>query len=132
MLGAVIVFYISRILGYDFISMVISKKKINKISKILNSKKGLFGMLVICLIPGIPKDLLMYVAGLTPVKASKLFVVYALSRVPGTLIWVSVGANAFEKDYMEIVITIVAAVIFVTIALLLIKIFDKKTVKNVS
>lgn len=50
----------------------------------------MIGMLIICLIPVIPKDLMMYVAGLTPIKASRLFFVYSISRIPGALIWVSV------------------------------------------
>lgn len=40
MLGTVAVFYISRLLGYSFISRFIPEEKISKISNILNSTKG--------------------------------------------------------------------------------------------
>jgi uncharacterized membrane protein YdjX (TVP38/TMEM64 family) len=73
MIGTVCAFYISRLLGYEFVSKIIPKEKIDKISNTLNSTKGTVGMLVICLIPLIPKDLMMYIAGITPIKASKLF-----------------------------------------------------------
>jgi uncharacterized membrane protein YdjX (TVP38/TMEM64 family) len=129
MIGTIIVFYISRILGHDFISMIIPEEKITKISVIINSSKGMLGMLVICLIPGIPKDLLMYVAGLTPIRASKAFSVYAISRVPGTLIWVSVGANAYERDYMNIFLTVVMAIIFIVSVVLFVKKTKNKNIK---
>src|SRR5665647_3609354 len=76
MLGSIIAFYISRLLGYDFIKKFVSEEKINKISELLNSAKGLVGVFIICIIPVIPKDLMIYIAGLTPIKASRLFLVY--------------------------------------------------------
>ncbi len=106
MLGTVGAFYISRFLGYDFIAQIIPEEKIRKISNILNSTQGTVAMLIICLIPIIPKDLMIYIAGLTPIKASKLFFIYAISRIPGTLIWVSVGANIYEKNITGIILTV--------------------------
>ncbi|MDT8717011.1 TVP38/TMEM64 family protein [Clostridium sp. 19966] len=119
MLGTVCAFYISRLFGYEFISRFIPKDKIDKIEKILNSTKGMLGMLIICLIPVIPKDLMMYIAGLTPIKASKLFFVYGLSRIPGTLIWVSVGAQVYDKNILGIIITLIGLILLISTGLLL-------------
>jgi uncharacterized membrane protein YdjX (TVP38/TMEM64 family) len=130
MLGTVIAFYISRFFGYEIVSKFISDEKIQKISKLLNSTKGTIGMFVICCIPFIPKDLMMYVAGLTPVKASRLFFVYALSRVPSTLIWVSIGANAYEKDYFGLGVTIAIMLIMLLLVFLLGRFYNKK--ENIS
>ena len=105
MMGSILVFYISRFLGYELVSRLIANKKIEKITGILNSTTGTVGMFLFCCIPFIPKDILMYVAGLTPVKASRLFLVYGLSRIPTTLIWVSIGAKAYEKDMTGLIIT---------------------------
>jgi uncharacterized membrane protein YdjX (TVP38/TMEM64 family) len=126
MLGTFAVFYLSRYLGYDFVTIFISKDKIDKISKILNSVKGMLGLFVICLIPMVPKDPLMYVAGLTPIKASKLFFVYALSRIPVTLMWVVIGANAYERNYLEIAITVVILIALVGLGFILQKKESKK------
>lgn len=119
MIGTVCVFYISRLLGYDFISTIVSKDKIEKISNILNSSKGTFGMLIICLMPIIPKDLMMYIAGLTPVKASKLFPIYAISRIPATLIWVSIGAQVYDKNVMEISITLIGIALLIVVGIII-------------
>jgi uncharacterized membrane protein YdjX (TVP38/TMEM64 family) len=118
MSGSVIAFYISRLLGHDFVSSFIAKEKIEKISEVLNSTKGAIGMFVICTIPFIPKDVMIYIAGLTPVKASRLFLIYGLSRVPSILIWVSIGSDTYEKDYwgvaiiISILLVLLAAVFF--------------------
>lgn len=126
MVGTVIVFYISRFFGYEIVSKLIAKEKIDKMSGILNSTKGTVGMFIICCIPFIPKDLMMYVAGLTPVKASRLFLIYGLSRIPGTLIWVSIGANAYEKDIWGLGITIAIMLIMLVIVFFLGRYYNKK------
>ena len=124
--GTVIVFYISRFFGYEIVSKLIAKEKIDKMSGILNSTKGTVGMFIICCIPFIPKDLMMYIAGLTPVKASRLFLIYGLSRIPGTLIWVSIGANAYEKDIWGLGITIAIMLIMLVIVFFLGRYYNKK------
>jgi len=116
MLGTVIVFYTSRFFGYNLISSFISKEKIEKMSAILNSTKGTIGMFIIFIIPFLPKDIMIYIAGLTPVKAYKLFIIYGLSRIPGTLVWVSVGANTYEKDYLGLGITIAILIVMFLLA----------------
>jgi len=131
MLGTVAAFYISRIFGYDFISKFIPEAKITKISNLLNSTKGMLGMLIICLIPIIPKDLMMYVAGLTPIKPLRLFFVYAISRIPGTLVWVAVGAKAYEKNITGMVIALLILGLLITAGILLQKRYqNKKTLKE--
>jgi len=119
MLGSFIVFYISRFFGYEIVSRLIAEEKIKKISKILNSSKGTVGLFIICCIPFIPKDIMMYVAGLTPVKASRIFFAYGLSRIPTTLIWVSVGANAYEKNILGLGITIGVLLLLLLVIFLL-------------
>jgi uncharacterized membrane protein YdjX (TVP38/TMEM64 family) len=119
MLGSVLAFYISRNLGYDFLSRFIPQEKIMKISQSINSNQGMIGLFILCMIPLIPKDLMMYIAGLTPIKASKLFFIYFLSRIPGTLIWVSIGANAFERSGSGVLLTILGAAVLVCFVLFL-------------
>lgn len=129
MLGSVIVFYISRIFGYELVSRLISIKNIEKINGILNSTTGTVSLFLLCCIPLIPKDILMYVAGLTPVKAPRLFLVYGISRIPTTLIWVSVGANAYEKDITGLVISISILVVLLVIVYFIGKNFSKHKTK---
>ena len=131
MLGTVAAFYISRMLGYSFISRFIPAEKISKIGDILNSTKGTKGMLILCLMPLIPKDLMMYIAGLTPVKAPRLFFVYAISRVPGTLIWVTVGAQAYEKNVQGLVLTFSALAFIIMMGIILQRMLKNKGIERI-
>lgn len=111
MIGAFIVFNISRQLGYEFISKVIPKKKLDKAGEVLNSTKGMLGLFILCLIPIVLKGPMMYAAGLTPIKAPKLFLVYGLSRIAVILMWTGIGDNAHSKNYLQMTILIVVLVI---------------------
>ena len=130
MLGSIIVFYISRFFGYEIVSKFIAHEKIEKLSGILNSTKGIVGLFIVCCIPFIPKDLMMYVAGITPVKASRLFLVYGLSRIPSTLIWVSVGANTFKKDWLDLGITIAVMTVLMVIIFFIGKNYHKREISK--
>ncbi len=129
MLGSVIVFYISRLFGHEIVSKFIAIEKIEKISKILNSSKGTIGIFIICCIPLLPKDIMMYIAGLTPIKASRMFLIYGISRIPSTFIWVSIGANAYDKDYLGLGITIVIMLLMLFMVLLLGRYYHNKEKK---
>ena len=126
MLGSVIVFYISRFFGYEFVCRLIPKEKIEKISGMLNSTKGTVGLFILCCIPFMSKAIIMYIAGLTPVKASRLFLIYGISRFPGTLIWVSIGAYAYEKDMWGLGITIALMIIMLVVVFFLGRFYTKK------
>ncbi len=119
MLGTVCAFNISRYLGSELLSKVIPAAKIDRLSHLLNSTKGVIGILIICLIPGIPKDLMIYVAGLTPIKAVKLFTVYGLSRIPGTLIWVSVGSQLYSQNTTGIVMTSIGIMLLAALGIVM-------------
>ncbi|MGI6192759.1 MAG: TVP38/TMEM64 family protein [Christensenellales bacterium] len=126
MAGSVIAFFLSRTLGRDLISKIIPEKQIKKVEELLNSTKGTVGLFVICMIPFISKDTLIYVAGLTPVKPARMLTIYGLTRIPGNLIWVSVGANLYEQDTLGLVLTAVAMAVFVIAGFLLKRRMDKK------
>ena len=69
---------------------------------------------------------MMYIAGLTPVKATRLFLIYGISRIPSTFIWVSIGAKAYEKDFLGLGITIAIMVLMLVMVFLLGKYYHKK------
>lgn len=130
MAGTMSAFFISKILGAEFISKLVHHDKLKKISDLVNSTKGSFGILIICLLPFIPKDLLVYIAGLTPIKASRFFLIYGMSRIPGTLIWVSAGSQTQEKNLQGLVITFAIMACFIGIGVLLQKKYGKSILKS--
>ena len=129
-IGSIITFYISRYLGYSFINRFIKKEKINIIVNFMGSNTGFLSMFVFCNLPFVPKDILMYAAGLTPLKPQKILFIYCLSRIPGIIIWNSMGANIYNKSILGIIITLCILAIFL-LAIIIIKkvIFSNKIIK---
>ncbi len=129
-IGSIITFYISRGLGYSFINKFIKKEKIDKIVSFMESNTGFLSMFIFCNLPFVPKDVLMYAAGLTPLKAKKTLFIYCLSRIPGIIIWNSMGANIYNKSTLGIIITLCLLLIFLTAVLVVKKkIYTNKIIK---
>ena len=125
LLGALIAFGIAKFFGADIVKKFVSEKLIIKISNLINSAKGTFGILILCLIPVIPKDVLVYVGGLTPVKPSRFLSVFLLSRIPDIFIKASGGSAIYAQDYKTLLIMCLTLLMFIGVGFLLKKKFIK-------
>lgn len=113
-IGSLMCFATARLLGYEFVRGLLSDDKLNKFDYVINNKKGEFGLFLIFLMPGLPKDALSYVAGLTPVKFLNFFILTAVARLPGIIISSYIGANIEHKNYIVSgIILVIAVVLFV-------------------
>ena len=109
---------------YDFCD----KKKVEKIenSKVFqNPKKIEFIMLILFLIPGTPKDLLVYVAGLLPIKPLKFIIISTFARFPSVITSTLAGEQLAIGDWKMSIILYVAILILVALAVFIINKFDK-------
>lgn len=136
-IGSITVFYISRFLGYGFINKFVKKEKLDKIVSFFESNTGFISLFIFCNLPFVPKDVLMYGAGLTPLKPFKTLSIYCLSRIPGIIIWNSMGANLYDQSILGIVITLLALLAFLLLIILIKKKIDgnkiiliKPSIKN--
>ena len=123
-LGSIIAFYISRILGYNFVNKFVKKEKLDKIVSFFESNTGFISLFIFCNLPFVPKDVLMYGAGLTPLKAKKTLFIYCVSRIPGIIIWNSMGANIYSRSILGIVITLCFLLLFLMFIVLIKKKID--------
>ncbi len=113
-LGSIIVFYISRLLGYSIIKAFIPEKTISRFNLKMNSNKSEIAMLIFFLIPGIPKDMLTYIAGLTPVRPLRFFAVITIGRLPALFASSYIGYNTQQGNYtIVIILSAIALVLFV-------------------
>jgi len=109
------IFFLSRKLGKSFIYSFWSKERIDNLlnSKLLaDSKKLDLVMLVLFLMPGTPKDLLVYIAGILPLKPLNFLVISSFARFPSVISSTIVGDMLLEKNYKIIVAIYVATFIF--------------------
>lgn len=114
MLGAIIAFYFTRMIGGSFIEKLLNKENSKWMKDIMDSKKFSVILFIVFLVPGLPKDFLIYVAGLTPIKPLKFFGILLISRFPWLLASVSIGSNLHNGNYTStIIVSLIAIVSFI-------------------
>ena len=95
-----IIFLLVRKYGRRFVYNFSDKKKIPKIenSKLFkNPKKIEWIMFILFLIPGTPKDLLVYIAGLLPIKPANFIIISTIARFPSVITSTLVGDNILKR-----------------------------------
>ena len=122
------IFFMVRKFGRDFVYTMVSKEKIQKIenSKLFTHPKQIeYIMLILFLLPGTPKDLLTYLAGLLPIKPSRFIVIATLARLPSIISSTYAGATLIHGNWKIGLLMYVGIFVVVGIAILLAKKFDK-------
>lgn len=112
--GSVFVFYVSRFLGYTLVRAFVSEKSLEKFDFMINGSKSEIIMLILFLIPGFPKDALTYIAGLTPIKPLRFFVIITLGRLPALLASSYIGYSTQKGNYLIVIILSAAALALFT------------------
>ena len=121
-IGSVITYYLAKILGHDAIHLFFGEEKVQEMIKKLNSKKAAIIIFFIFLIPGVPKDLCNYAAGISEMKLKPFLIVSLIGRSLGMLGSVVIGYMIYKKSYT---IAIIIAVLAVILSIIGIK-FHKK------
>ncbi len=111
LLGSCLVFLLVRKLGVKLVEVFFSKEKIDEIQFLKNPKKTkvLFGILMV--IPGTPKDMLSYFAGLTKLTLSEWLLIVIVGRIPSLVTSTLTGAAAGEENYLLSTIMLVVTLL---------------------
>ena len=64
LIGSIITFFIGRQLGQRIIRKIVYKRKLSNVERLINKPKKSV-LTVLYLIPGLPKDILGYISGIT-------------------------------------------------------------------
>ncbi|WP_051585858.1 TVP38/TMEM64 family protein [Caldanaerobius polysaccharolyticus] len=117
-LGSVICFEIARVLGYSALKKVISPERLSKLKDFINNPKGEIALFLLFLIPGMPKDALSYVAGVTPISFWKYLFITLLARLPGIVFSSYIGASMYERNFLVVaLLSAIAVLLFIAGAL---------------
>ena len=122
------IFFLVRKLGRKFVYDFCSKERIEKIenSKLFrNPKKIEIIMLILFLIPGTPKDLLVYLGGLLPIKASRFILISTLARIPSIISSTIAGDQLAVGQWQLGLILYAAIIVLVLIIIFIYNKFDK-------
>ncbi len=123
------IFFAVRILGKKFVYNFCDEKKIEKIenSKLFqNPRKVEKIMLILFVLPGTPKDLLVYISGLLPIKPFRFIIISTIARIPSVISSTLAGANLANGDWKMSIIIYLVIIIPVMIAIFIMNKFDKE------
>ena len=110
-LGTIITYYVAKILGHDAMHLIFGEEKIQKMLVNLNSKKAVVLVFLIFLIPGVPKDLCNYVAGLSEMKLKPFLVVSLIGRSPGMMGSLLIGRQIYSGGYVSAAVIAAIAIV---------------------
>ena len=125
------VFFLVRKLGRNFVYEFFDSKKIEKIenSKLFkNPKKIEWIMIILFLIPGTPKDLLVYIGGLLPLKPLRFILISTFARFPSVISSTIAGENLALGNWQMSLIVYAITFVIIGIIMLIINKFDKTNI----
>ncbi len=118
-IGTTISFYLAKLLGSDAMHLFFGEEKIKDYQRRLNSGRGLLLTFLIYLIPGVPKDLLSYAAGISEMRFRPFLLTATIGRSPAMLGSLLVGHFFVKQNYTAMII--LTAVILIILLICFIK-----------
>lgn len=113
-IGTVITYYLGKVLGRDAMHLLFGEEQINNYVTRMNSRNAAAIVFLIYLIPGIPKDVVSYAAGVSSMKLRPFLLLSLVGRLPGMIASLLIGRQIFEGDYhIAIIIAVIASVAFI-------------------
>ena len=132
-LSTAIVFLLVRKFGKKFIYQSFDKKKIDKIekSKIFQNPKKIEYILAICFaITGAPKDILIYIGALLPIKPIRFILISTFCRLPSIVSSTIAGKNFSEGNWKDSIVVYTITFALTILIFSIIRYFDKDKIAD--
>lgn len=110
-LGTVITFYLARLLGKKSLHVIFGEEKFSRFERTLNSKRSFVVLFVIFLIPGVPKDLFSYAAGVSNIRILPFLCLSLTARTPAMIGSILMGSMFYDGNYIGLIVLGAAAMI---------------------
>ena len=125
------IFSLVRKLGRKFVYDFCDEEKVKKIenSKIFkNPKKVEWILIILFMIPGTPKDLLVYISGLLPIKPLRLILISTFARLPSVVSSTFAGNTLMKGDWKSSLVIYAITFLLVGVVVFIVNKFDKSKV----
>ena len=117
-LGSSFNFALARWLGLPFVKWLFKEERVRSFENIAHSPRAQFAFFLLFVIPGIPKDVLCYVAGLSPLRFGPFLLISSLGRLPGIIGSAAMGDAAASRRWLLAGIIFAIAVVFFFVGLI--------------
>lgn len=108
-LGSAGAFFIGRGLGRPFVEALLRQEAVQRLDRLLSRGGGVAALFLLFLLPGVPKDALCYVAGLSAIPFLIFLGVSLLGRLPALLISVVFGSELAQREWPVVIAIAVGA-----------------------
>lgn len=128
-----LILFLVRKFGKKYIYEFFKKEKIDKIenSKLFKSpEKVELIMTILFLIPGTPKDLLVYIGGLLPIKPVRFILISTFARFPSVISSTIAGANIVNGNFGITVLVYIITFAITVLFIYLVNKFDKDKIAS--
>ena len=118
-IGSVVTYYLAKLLGRDAMHLIFGDARINEFIHKLNSKKAIVIVFLIFLIPGVPKDLCNYAAGISEMKLKPFLIVSLVGRSPGMMGSLLIGRQIEAGNYTGAIVVAAVAVVLCVVGIIM-------------
>ena len=94
------IFWLTRRFGKKFTYILVAEDKLQNLKFMQNEKKVELMFFILYFIPGTPKDLITYIAGLTKVDFWKFILISSVARIPSIITSTLAGATLQDENYL--------------------------------
>lgn len=112
-IGSTIAYFLAVILGRDAIHIIFGEEKVSKMVEWMNTKKAAVLLFIIFLLPGVPKDVTAYIAGISDFKLKNFLIISTAGRIPAMFGSLIIGRAIATHNYgLAIGIGVLALILF--------------------
>ena len=122
------IFFLVRKFKKKFIYEFFSKEKVGRLEKnklLNNPKKVEILLFILFFIPGTPKDLMVYLGGLLPIKPLRFILISTFARFPSIISSTLAGSNIMKGNWLSIFVIYLITFGLAIFIFVLISLFDK-------
>ena len=99
LLGTMAIFVLVKKFGRPIVEAFVDEKQLKKFKFLQNEKKLTVILIILYLIPGIPKDVISYIVPLTPISKKDFFYYVMPCRLPAIMLSTILGSNVKSGNF---------------------------------
>lgn len=111
MLGTFVIFMMVSRFGKPLVEAFVDEKHLTKYKFLQDESKLIKVLVILYLIPGIPKDIISYIVPLTKVKRRDFFIYVMPCRIPAIMMSTTLGSNAIDGNFKTALCIVFAAIV---------------------
>lgn len=126
LLGSLVILALTRLFGVRFVYKLIPQKELDELPIFADKKKWMLLVFIFYLLPGTPKDIMTYAAGLTKINLFQFLLITTVARIPSIITSTFCGSALGEDNKLLALAVFLATAVVSGLCVLVYKKFTAK------